>query len=289
MNFSATGWFSLIAAVIIWGISFSSTKTALLDFPPNTLAFLRFFIAGILMFLLLKLKEPQAKIKGKDFLSLFLTVLTGITLYFLCENHGIALIPASSASLIVATIPIFTLLTEKIFLKRKIGVIGILASMLSFVGIFLLIGTASGGKQDIRGYIFMLGACISWVAYLFLIRPLQEKYSSLALTAWQMLIGAATLFPFALLEYNQWRVPSSIGIFNLLYQAIFCSAGAYLFYNHAVHHLGVRPASLSVNLIPIVAPLAAFLFLGEFLGSWQLFGGVLVIISVILINVKKRD
>lgn len=280
---------ALAVPILAWGLSFPSIKAALTEFPPMTLAFGRFVLAGSVLGVLFAWKGPRTKFTPMDWGSLVLSVLTGITLYFLFENHGVKLIPASAASLIIAGIPILTLLAERVVHKRRLGAVGVGATLASFVGAGLLVGVPSGPEAgNPWGYVLMFGAALAWVAYLFTMKPLQESYPNLAVTAWQMILGAVSLAPFALAELPEWRWPSVAGWGHLVFQGLVCSAASYLLYNYALDKLGMRTASMAVNLIPVVTAVAAYVFLGELLGPWQWVGGGLVLGSVVAVGLQPN-
>jgi hypothetical protein len=110
------------------------------------------------------------------------------------------------------------------------------------------------------GYALMAGAAAAWVLYLFTMKPLQTAYPNLAITTWQMIFGAISFAPFAWAEHAQWQWPSVVGWGNLIFQGVICSAVSYLLYNYALNKLGMRTASLAVNVIPVITAVAALAF-----------------------------
>lgn len=278
---------ALAVPILAWGLSFPSIKAALVEFPPMTLAFGRFVLAGAALGLFYAFRGPRTRFRSQDWGALIVSVLTGITLYFLCENHGVRLIPASAASLIIAGIPILTLLAERLVYGRRLGPVGVLASVASFAGAALLVGVPSGEGGNPWGYVLMFGAALAWVLYLFAMKPLQKDLPNLAVTAWQMILGALSLLPFALVEMSEWRMPSAAGWGHLVFQGLICSAASYLLYNYALDRLGMRPASLAVNLIPVVTAVASYFLLGEVLSLWQWAGGALVLSAVVAVALKE--
>lgn len=279
-------YLALAVPILAWGLSFPSIKAALNEFPPMTLALGRFVLAALALGVWAAFQK-RVPFRPRDRWALVLSVLTGITLYFLCENHGVGLIPASAASLIIAGIPILTLLSERLVDGRRMGVVGVVASLVSFGGAALLVGTPGEAGGNPWGYVLMFGAALAWVVYLFTMRPLQRDYPNLQVTAWQMVLGALSLVPFALAEMPQWRWPSVAGWGHLAFQGLVCSAASYLLYNYSLDKLGMRTASLSVNLIPVVTAVASYWFLGEILGPWQWLGGALVLGAVIVVSLER--
>jgi len=278
---------ALAVPILAWGLSFPSIKAALAEFPPMTLAFGRFVLAGTVLGLIYAFRGPHARFRPRDWAALGASVFTGITLYFLFENHGVKLIPASAASLVIAGIPVLTLLAERLVDGRRLGLVGGWATAASFVGAGLLVGFPSGEGGNLWGYALMFGAALAWVLYLFTMKPLQEGFPNLAVTAWQMILGAVSLLPFALAERSGWQIPSAAGWGHLAFQGLICSAASYLLYNYALDRLGMRPASLAVNAIPVVTAVASHFFLGEVLSPWQWAGGALVLGAVVAVALQE--
>jgi drug/metabolite transporter (DMT)-like permease len=210
---------------------------------------------------------------------------TGVTVYFFFESRGIKLTSASNAALIIAAIPIVTVLAERLVFRTAIRWLQVAGILLSIVGVYFIVRRSPEHfPRGLAGNLFMLGACLSWVGYVVLSRDLHEPLAGLSLTAYQAAVGAVTLLPLALSEIGSWRLPS-LGVWlNLLYLGIFCSGFAYFSYMFALARLGpVRTASFT-NLIPFIGALGGMLLLGEKLSWIQLAGGLAVIGGVFLVN-----
>ena len=131
---------ALLTTVSFWGFSFVSSKFILnTGFPPLTLAFFRFFLASVIFFPISRVIEPGSTIKKNDLLPLIATSLFGITIYFFFETTGIKLTSASNAALIIASIPIFTIIAEYVFYKTAVQWYKVLGVLLSIVGVYLII------------------------------------------------------------------------------------------------------------------------------------------------------
>lgn len=111
---------AIIVTSCIWGLSFLSIKVTIGVLPPMTLALSRFVVASVLLAIFFKIKEKNVKLKKEDIPMMALAGILGVTVYFYFENNGIKLIPASNASIIIAAIPVFTLIFETIVFKTKL-------------------------------------------------------------------------------------------------------------------------------------------------------------------------
>jgi len=107
------------AVAVIWGLTFLSTKVAVREMGPMSLALSRFVIAVVTLIPIVAATKTSLRIERRDILRLAAAGFLGITLYFLFENNGIMRLSASESSIIVGTIPVLTLLIEIFVYKRK--------------------------------------------------------------------------------------------------------------------------------------------------------------------------
>ena len=295
---SAPAHGALTVVVILWGMSFTSTKIILnTGFPPLTIALLRFAIASAVMLAILKARNKRLSIPKGDILPLGLSGLLGVTLYFFFENRGIKLTSASNASLIIATIPVFTVAAEMVFFRHRVPLVKMGGIGLSIAGVYFLInpGAAAGwtpggaspsSANGLAGSLLMLGACFSWVAYIILSKKFAQKLPRLTLTTYQFLFGTLFLIPLSLFERRAWVAMGTHAWLNLLFLALLCSAAGYFLYLYGLFRLDPTTVSSYINLIPVVGALSGIFVLGERLVSTQIIGGAAVIAGVVIVNVR---
>jgi drug/metabolite transporter (DMT)-like permease len=279
---------SIIFTALIWGLSFLSIKVTIAVFPPMTLAFIRFVIASFIIGAIFKAKEKDTRLAKEDRFLMVMAGFLGITVYFYFENNGVKLISASNASMIIAAIPIFTLIFECVVFKTKLTLRQGVSVIISFLGVYLIVGTNHGSYEGESwlGYLMMFGAVFCWVAYSLITKPLGKKYSQLAIVYYQTIIGTLLFIPFVMFEKTDWSLLNGKVTLNVLFLGIFCSALAYYLYVYAMDIIGVSATSLFLNLIPIVTVVASFFILKETVGYLQILGGMLVVGSVYLVNYK---
>ncbi len=217
-----------------------------------------------------------------------LSAFIGVTLYFYFENNGVLRLTASESSLIVGTIPVVTILAEILFFRARPDKLVVLGIGLSFVGVALIVLRSESATSSPIGYLFMGGAALSWVAYGFITAPLSERYPMLAITFWQMVLGAIGCVPFAFVEQQDWGRLSAVVLLNASFLGIFGSAIGYWLYVIALEHLGPGKSSVFINLIPVVSVIASFVILGERLSALQILGGAIAILGVYLAGRPAR-
>jgi len=280
-----------IAVAILWGLSFLSIKVAVAAIPPMSLAAARFVLAAAVLPLLALAAKESLRVAPRDLPLLAAGGAVGVTLYFFCENNGVALLSASESSLVIGTIPILTLIAERVFLGARLGARAYAGAALSVAGVSLIVlrsGGPGGGLSSPAGYLYMAGAALSWVLYGFLTRPVAARYGKICVTFWQILFGLAGCLPFALAESGSWRPITLPVALNVAYLGILCSAAGYWLYVSALDIIGTGRTSVFINLIPVVSVIAAYLILGERLAGSQLAGGAVAVAGVYLATVPPR-
>jgi drug/metabolite transporter (DMT)-like permease len=276
-----------LAVVLMWGLSFVASKAVLnTGFPPLTMAAVRFAVASAVLALLRWRVEPGTRFAPRERGLLALSGLFGVTIYFFFETRGIRLTNASSAALIIATIPVFTVAAEVMLFRRRITWQQGMGIALSVLGVYLIVGRSGVRfERAVEGNLMMLGACLAWVAYVSLSRGLAAVPGrGLALTAWQNLAGAVLLAPLAFTERAAWFVPPPAAWGNILYLALFCSALGYFLYQFALARLGPVAVAAYLNLVPVVGAAGGLVLLGEALSAEQAVGGLIVIAGVFLVS-----
>lgn len=276
--------------VLFWGVSFISTKVVLKEIPPVSIAFFRQLVALLPLFVWGIATRSSFRIALKDLLLLAGSSFFGIVLYFVFENNGLRYTTASSASMIVAAVPVFTLLVEMLFFKLKATLKVIACIMASILGVYLVISV--NGKLDFssaafRGNMLVMGAMASWVIYTVMSRKLGSRYSSFIITLYQTILSCLLFFPFLLPEFGSWKPVSAAALLNLIYLGIFCSAISYFMFLYAIKKLGPTVSSAFLNLIPVVSVLAGYLILDEKLLPVQ-YGGMLIIMASLFILNKNQ-
>jgi len=292
---------TIIACVLLWGFSFISTKIAIAVFPPMSLGMLRFAIALIFLYFIKLKLAPNEKLRIKDIPVLFAAGFSGVTIYFFCENNGIAFVSASEASIAVSSIPIIIMITEWLIAKIKFSKRKGMAHngpvhrarqwigcFVSIAGVWLVAGVSFAVSGSIIGYIYMAGAVLSWVVYSFLTRPLFAGHSGIYIVFWQSAAGFICFIPFSIAEFQNWGEAGVEVIIHLVFLGVFCSAIGYWLYVRAMEILGVTVSSFFINLIPVVTVIGGFFMLGERLKPLQWLGAFFVITGVYLAMWEKK-
>ena len=274
---------SIIACVLFWGLSFISIKTAVAVFPPMTLGLFRFVLSLLFLFFIKRGAAPEERLKVRDIPLLCGAGLSGVTLYFFCENNGVSLVTASEASIITASIPVLVMTAEwaggrlSLIPPARIGGRRWLGAAVSMAGVWMVAGVSLAISGNLSGYLYMGGAALSWTAYCFLTRPLFARCSRIHIVFWQSVFGAAGFLPFAAAEHGRWGTPELPVILHVVFLGICCSALGYWYYAKSLQTLGLGVTAVFLNFVPVVTAIGGFFLLGERLKALQWAGALLVL------------
>lgn len=283
---------ALLVAVLGWGSSFVATKVALETLAPTTLVFLRLAFAALFFLVLVRLRRVSwpARI---DMGRLILLALFEPVLYFLLETEGLARTSASSGSLVIASVPVFVALFAWIFLGERLRRIGWAGTLLSIVGVVLLVlgdNNPAYAETSLMGNLMVLGAALSASGYIVIARSLSGRTHPLQISFFQMLVGAVAFLPFFAVRTAQSGLPQFTPEVALAFGflAIVATVLAFLSYNYALSQIPAAKAAVFINGIPLVTALAAAVVLGERLTLLQGAAGLVIIAGVTMAGMRRR-
>ncbi len=281
-------YITAIVAVTLWGFSFVWTNGIIkADIPIFTFLFVRLSIAGTLLWIFSKLTGKLQKINLRDFGLLSLMAFFEPFIYFIAESFGMkATGSAVITAVVIATIPIVCLVTERIMDKTPITplkLIGILITVPGIVMVVLKDGNIS--VENGYGIALLFIAVLSAVGYAAVVKKLSVKFNSFTIATYQFLLGAAMFIPFFLgygLDGLTPKLYSPEILYPLLSLAILCSCVAFVLWVSAIRGLGITKANIFSALIPAISAIGAAITGQESLTIISFAGISIVIMGVIL-------
>lgn len=281
---------ALIATTMLWGGAFVAIKQALRYLNPLELLFMRVVPSALAFAVLLYVKQRGmlSELLRAEWRSLCLMGLFGGVSYHLTLNTGQQLIPAGTASVIVAMNPVFILLLSVWFLRQRVRWGQVLGLCIAFVGLFIVIRFAGGSHIDfgyLRGVLVTLGAPLSWAAYTLISGPLAARYTPLAVTGMGLMLGAlpilCTSSPslFHALAAMPWDGWASTAFLSLL-----CTVVGVTMWVTALRHLEASRVAVFHYLVPVWGVVLSRLLLDEPLTEPVIIGALVVILGVVLVN-----
>jgi len=295
---------------IIWGTNYALVKTAFREIDPQAFNALRLIEASAVMvgvnLLVSRYRPAVAESAGGEIASIFHTPalvtrrdwlrlawlgLVGHCAYQFFFIGGLARTSVANGALIVAASPIVITLLSTVTGKERIGALHWLGTVLSFLGIYIVVGRgAHVSGESVRGDLMLVAAVVCWALYTIGARPLMARHSPVGVTALSMALGTLMYVPLAApaLSAMHWGSVSALTWIKLVYSSLFALCVAYTIWYAAVREIGSARTSAYSNLLPIVAMATAYLWLGEPLGLDKLGGAAAVLAGVALTRLGQR-
>jgi drug/metabolite transporter (DMT)-like permease len=300
----------LLLMTIIWGTNYALVKTAFRELDPQAFNALRLIEASAVMVgvnLLVRRYRPAvadtaggeiasifhtpAPVTARDWLRLAWLGLVGHCLYQFLFIGGLARTSVANGALIVSASPIVITLLSTLTGKERIGALHWAGTVLSFLGIYIVVGRgADVNAASLRGDVMLLAAVFCWALYTIGARPLMARHSPVGVTALSMLLGTLLYLPLAApaISRTEWAAVSALTWIKLIYSSLFALCVAYTIWYAAVREIGSARTSAYSNLLPIVAMVTAYVWLGEPLGLDKIAGAAAVLAGVALTRLGQR-
>jgi len=289
-------WFALLAlglAILFWASAYVVIRVDIKEFSAGALGLLRYGTAAMVMLLIYIFTPHKTKLNLKDLFLIFITGAIGLGLYNILVNQGEVSVPAGAASFIVSTMPVFSVIAACIFLKEKINFFGIFGVFISFFGIVLLSisqheqAVKNTGVSSFSGIICLLLAVFCAVFYGLMQKKLLKKFKAIELVCLSIFSAFFVQIIFLKDLIHELSQASGMAVGLGIYLGIFPAALAYLGYTIALTRLSMIKANMSIFILPFLALLMGWIFLGERFSLLAFLGGVLALMGPVLIHCMR--
>ncbi len=275
-------YISILFSMAFFAFSYVWFKIANEAYRPLTIVFFRLAIAVVVLSLFLYFTGRFEKIRKEDRIYFFIIALFEPFLYFIFESHGLTYVSSTVASVLIATIPVFTAIGALIFFREKLNMINYLGVLVSSAGILIFIVAGKSNLSfDIRGMVLMLLAVFCATGYSLILRKLANKYRPVYIVNVQNIIGLSLFMPvFLISEGNHIKdiVFEPKAAIALIQLALFASCGAFILFGYTVRVIGVTRANLFANIIPVLTAVFAYYSIGEII-TVEKFAGIIIMIT----------
>lgn len=283
---------------VIMGLSFLFVKISLNYSDPLNILAHRFSFAFIFLLILKLSKKVDINVSSSDFKSLLPISILYPTLFFTFQTFGLLNMSSSEAGIILATVPVFTLILAKIFLKEESTMLQKLFVMLSVLGVIyiMLNKGASSSSTNIKGIIFMILAAISLASYNVVARIKTKSFKTIDITYIMTFVGFIVFNIIAIInnsvngDFNNYINPlkNFNYIIAILYLGILSSVITSLLSNYVLSKIDASKMSVFANLGTVITILAGVLILKEELFYYHIIGIIMIVLGIIGTNLKFK-
>ena len=283
-----------LLSMIFWSFSFVWVKVVYEAYGPLTTVLFRLLISSGLMLVFTILSRKLQKMQPGDLKFFLLLAFFEPFLYFMGESYGLKYVSSTVASVIVATIPLFSPIAAWYFYKEKLSKTNLYGLIITFFGVSLVVlDTSFNFIASPLGISLEFMAVMGAIGYTSVLKGMSHRYNTFTIITYQNLIGAVFFLPFWLgFEMKDFiQVPFHAEAFwAIIKLAIFASTFAFILFTYSMRNLGINKSNIFINVIPVFVAVIAYVVLGDQLNFHQMIGIAIVISGLFLaqINWKRK-
>ncbi|PZF86395.1 DMT family transporter [Micromonospora deserti] len=276
-----------LALAAIWGSSFLFIKVGVEELHPLHLTLYRVGAGAATLLVVLAVLRDRLPREPRVWAHLAVIAAFGVVIPFTLFGYGEQRVESMLAGIWNATTPLIVLplavlvfRTERLTVRRAVGL------ALGFAGVLVVLGVWQGvGGAHFVGQLMCFGAAACYGVAI----PYQKRFvagsthSGLSLSAAQLLVAAAQLAIVAPLVAGAPPVPTALSpevVASVLALGALGTGLAFVIHLRNIRLAGASTASTVTYLIPVFAVLIGAVVLGERLTWHQPVGALIVLVGV---------
>nr|WP_153315601.1 EamA family transporter [Agrobacterium tumefaciens] len=275
----------------LWAASYTFIKIGVETMPPITFIALRTLIAGLLLYVVIRLRGLRLPTDFATWRLFFIQACINSVLPFTLIAWAEQSIDAGLAVILNATTPIFTfLLTALVIRHEPVSGRKLFGTIAGMTGVCLIIGVEalSGAGEAIWSQLAVLTAAFSYACAAIFSKNF-KGLDPVMPAAGSLICGAVLLLPVSLIVDRPWTLsPSAASLTALVCLSVFSTALAFMIYFRLMQTLGSVGTTSQAYLRVPVGVAIGMAFLGEMptLAMWV--GLVCVIAGVLAMTLPSR-
>lgn len=284
-------WLVFLLLGAIWSSSFMWIKIAIQEIGPITLVAFRVLFGllfGVVVISIQRIHWPRT---FKKWTPLFLLGIFNIAIPFFLISWGEQSIDSAVASILNATVPLFTILIAHYLLRDdKMTAPKVLGLLMGFAGVVILMSKDIGASLgSVLGQFAIVLASAFYAGCGVYARKTTHDMPGILRSAGPLLPATVVMWLAMFLAESPVKFPQ-LGItwIALLFLGVLGSGFAFVLSYYLLHEIGPTRTSMVTYLFPLGGVILGVLFLDETL-SWQLVvGAVLIVLSLIVANMQSQ-
>ena len=274
---------ALATVYLVWGSTYLAIRVTDRTMPPLLMSSARFLIAGVALYAFAS--RGRARPTRREWVS---AAIVGAAL-LLVGNGGVAWaetrIASGLAALMVAIIPLWVALMDRVFFGRRLSNSAVLGLVVGFAGVALLVRPGGGG--DVVAMLALVGTTAAWAGGSLYARGAKLPESPLLSASMQMLAAAVFLGIAGLITGEASGVHTSSfqtkQVIAFAYLVLVGSLIAFSAYAWLLKNVRISVVSTYAFVNPVVAVALGSVFLSEPIRWTTVVAGASIVVAVVLI------
>lgn len=284
---------ALVIVQIMFGTWPIFGKIVLRSMSSTSLVGLRIIAAAVVFSLLQRKLSSLRQLPKRVLAWLVLSSLLGVTLNQLIFVKGLSHTTAINATLLITTIPVFTLAISIALGYDRATLRHFLGIALAAAGVVYLVDPwrAAFTAETTVGNLLLIASSFSYGAYIAVSRDLFRRYGALKVITWIFQIAALITLPIA---GYAWSI-EGLGGFSLrvwlaiAYVILVPTVGAYYLNSWAIMRVPPSVVAVYIYLQPLLAFGLAPLVLGESWNRRTVAACALIFAGVAVVTIRGRS
>lgn len=296
MQLNVSPFVLLSLSSLFWSLNFIIGKLVAGVVPPATITFLR-WLFPLTVYLAYAWKDIKAdqQVYKDHWLLIVLLGATGYSWNSITVYEAVLFTSTINTSFINAFNPVLIALTGFLLYRYPITVTQVFGLILSLIGVTWIIFKGNLalilGLQVNIGDLIMVGSNLVWSVHTIVYKRYANLFPPKSLFTMMMLGGVVVTIPLMMIENmllgSNWTARVEIShLVGILCLSIFPSVLAYRFWNQALDKVPANKVAVFQYLIPVFTVIISLLFLDETLQQFQVIGGVLIFLGLLLVTKK---
>jgi drug/metabolite transporter (DMT)-like permease len=268
-------------------------KIAIQEISPTMLVAFRALFGLLFGVVVIFIQRAQWPRSFKAWFPLLLLGITNVAIPFFLISWGETYIDSAVASVLDATVPLFTILIAHYLLQDdKITLPKLTGLLIGFAGVVVLMSKDlfSASTNSILGQAAVILASIFYAVNSVYIRKTTEDIPGIVRSAGPLISASAVMWLATFFFESPVKVPQ-LGItwVALLWLGVFGSGLAFAMAYYLIHEIGPTRTTMVTYLFPLGGVILGVTFLNEQL-TWQLVtGAILIIFSLVVANWEPKE
>src|SRR6476620_9840921 len=271
-----------LGVVALWASAFPAIRVAAPDLGVAGLSFVRLATASIVLLACATARRPRAP-RRRDLGWIIACGCFGMSAYQLLLNQSELHVPAGTASIIVAAAPLVSVAVARVLFDERITPFTVVGSVVALWGVTIVCLARVGLSLSASVWVVIAAMVVQGI-YHPLQRPLLTKYTGLEVATYTMVAGTIMTLPFVPFGWSALVDSSAEGWISAVYLGLLPSALGFVLWGFVTARLPIAASTSLLYLVPPVAVLIAWVWLGEIPVPSELVGGVVVIEEEMLIS-----